>query len=90
MLRDCKGAYILILYLPHSSTVKSKAKVWFLEEGVYAYVGSAKRGIKARVLRYLSKNKKKHWHIDHLLEKAEIKRIFVLCEEEEQNIAALM
>jgi Uri superfamily endonuclease len=39
--------------------------------GRYAYVGSARRGIAARVLRHkrlaLQKEGKLHWHIDYLL-----------------------
>ena len=36
--------------------------------GVYAYVGSAQKGIKKRVARHLRKEKRKFWHIDYLLE----------------------
>ncbi|MFA5406577.1 MAG: GIY-YIG nuclease family protein [Candidatus Nanoarchaeia archaeon] len=36
-------------------------------KGSYAYVGSAQNGIKQRVNRHLSNNKRLHWHIDYLL-----------------------
>ncbi len=35
--------------------------------GNYVYSGSAKRNIRARVLRHLTGAKKRHWHIDYLL-----------------------
>ena len=35
--------------------------------GRYVYTGSAKRGLEARVRRHLSRAKRLHWHIDHLL-----------------------
>lgn len=44
-------------------------------EGFYAYVGSAISGLEKRVERHLSRNKKLHWHIDYLLEEAEIRMI---------------
>ena len=35
--------------------------------GFYIYTGSAKRGMKNRLARHISKQKKCHWHIDYLL-----------------------
>ncbi len=35
--------------------------------GKYVYTGSAKRNMKARISRHLSKRKKRRWHIDYLL-----------------------
>jgi Uri superfamily endonuclease len=34
---------------------------------VYAYVGSAQRGLEKRIARHLGKCKKRFWHIDYLL-----------------------
>ena len=45
--------------------------------GAYAYVGSARRGFKARLSRYLKPIKKHHWHIDYLLRKASLSHIFL-------------
>ena len=39
----------------------------YLPAGNYVYTGSAKRNIRARVLRHLTGARKKHWHIDYLL-----------------------
>ncbi|WP_456447183.1 GIY-YIG nuclease family protein [Thiolapillus sp.] len=35
--------------------------------GEYAYTGSARRNLQARVARHLSQDKKLRWHIDYLL-----------------------
>lgn len=35
--------------------------------GLYMYTGSARRHLRARVLRHLAQHKKMHWHIDYLL-----------------------
>ncbi|BAO45173.1 GIY-YIG nuclease family protein [Thiolapillus brandeum] len=35
--------------------------------GDYVYTGSARRNLKARVARHLSRNKTLRWHIDYLL-----------------------
>ncbi len=42
------------------------------KRGFYLYVGSAKNGLKNRISRHLKKEKKKHWHIDYLLEHGDI------------------
>ncbi len=67
-----KGAYILLINLPTDCLIKSKASSWQLSRGFYAYVGSAMNNLEKRVERHLRKDKKKHWHIDYLLEKADI------------------
>lgn len=48
--------------------------------GYYYYAGSAQKNLKQRIERHLRKEKKIHWHIDHLTtnKSAEIKRIFLL------------
>jgi Uri superfamily endonuclease len=35
--------------------------------GYYVYTGSARRGLKARLMRHLSRDKRLRWHIDYLL-----------------------
>ena len=44
--------------------------------GWYVYVGSALNGIEQRVRRHLSSSKKMHWHIDYLLQNAQIVDVF--------------
>ncbi|MEM3696047.1 MAG: GIY-YIG nuclease family protein [Candidatus Bathyarchaeia archaeon] len=50
------------------------------EKGIYAYVGSAKKGLDKRVKRHLRKDKPKFWHIDHLLidDNVKVLRVFTV------------
>lgn len=41
----------------------------FFPAGVYAYAGSALNSLDGRLRRHFSSKRKKHWHIDYLLEK---------------------
>ena len=73
-----KGVYVLIIELPNNSDVElgksGKGKTKF-KSGFYAYVGSALNGLEKRIERHLRKEKKLYWHIDYLLEKAEIVKV---------------
>lgn len=51
---------------------------WTLEPGLYVYVGSAMNDLALRVSRHLRKRKKKHWHIDYLLERAKVLSVIML------------
>jgi Uri superfamily endonuclease len=42
-------------------------------KGIYAYVGSAKKGLSKRIQRHLRKDKRKFWHIDYLLNDDNVK-----------------
>jgi sugar fermentation stimulation protein A len=67
------GTYCLILRLDEPRTVQiGKLGRGFFPEGYYVYVGSALNGLEQRVARHLSQLKKKHWHVDYLLEYAKI------------------
>jgi sugar fermentation stimulation protein A len=68
-----KGSYVLLIRLPEAQTIAigSLPEIHF-SRGYYAYVGSALGGVKARLNRHLNKDKKPHWHIDYLLQKAAI------------------
>lgn len=48
-----------------------------LNAGIYAYVGSAMNGLKARLNRHLNPKKKKFWHIDYFLEHAQCIEIWI-------------
>ncbi|MCK5590122.1 MAG: DUF123 domain-containing protein [Dehalococcoidales bacterium] len=54
-----------------------------LSAGFYAYCGSSLAGFKARINRHLSKDKKPKWHIDYLVQEAEIREI-ILCQTEKR------
>ena len=72
-----KGSYILLIHLYEDKNIQvGRLGKLFFKKGYYAYVGSAMNGIEQRVQRHLRQNKKTHWHIDYLLEHAEIKNIF--------------
>jgi len=75
-----KGSYVLLIELPEEQTITiGSLKAIYFPRGYYAYVGSAMGGFKSRLNRHLKSNKKPHWHIDYLLEKASISEI-ILCE----------
>lgn len=66
-----RGVYILVIFLsqPELIRIGSGALVNF-SAGYYIYVGSAKRGLFQRIRRHKRRNKKMHWHIDYLLDRA--------------------
>jgi Uri superfamily endonuclease len=78
-LTALKGVYALIIEVERTLCVKVGAlgRIEF-EEGQYVYVGSAQKGLKARINRHLRKQKAKFWHIDYLLEKEQAKVVKVL------------
>ena len=79
-----KGSYVLILELPEEQVIPagSLGAIDF-SRGYYAYVGSALSGLKSRLNRHLTRNKKFHWHIDYLLEKASVSAI-ITCRADER------
>ena len=73
-----KGGYILLLRLKERSEIRiGKLGIIQFHPGYYAYIGSAMRGLKQRISRHLRKEKKLHWHIDYLLEKASVSNVIV-------------
>ncbi|MDD3581315.1 MAG: GIY-YIG nuclease family protein [Desulfobacca sp.] len=48
-----------------------------LTPGYYLYVGSAKKGLPARIARHRRRDKKLHWHVDYLLSRPEFRIIEV-------------
>ena len=73
-----KGSYVILIRLPKAQTITigSLSDVYF-PRGYYAYAGSALSGVKSRLNRHFSRNKKRHWHIDYLLQKASITDIII-------------
>lgn len=64
--------YILIFEKSGSSSVRLRTRSIFMEEGVYLYVGSAKRGLEKRISRHLTKRKKRFWHIDYITARRDV------------------
>lgn len=74
-----KGTYALLIHLKQDSNIGiGKFMVIHFPKGYYMYIGSALNSIEGRVGRHLSNIKKVYWHIDHLLEKAEIAGVYYL------------
>ncbi len=79
-----KGSYVLLIKLPEAQIIAiGSLEALYFPRGHYAYVGSAMGGFKSRLSRHLRGNKKPHWHIDYLLQKASISNI-ILCETRER------
>ncbi len=69
--------YILKISLAKTRKIQiGKLGTFSFGNGVYWYVGSAKKNLKQRVARHQRKKKKLHWHIDYLLEHARITDIW--------------
>lgn len=66
---------MLLLSVEREIFIKDR---WVLEPGLYVYVGSAMNDLALRVSRHLRKRKKKHWHIDYLLERAKVLSVIML------------
>jgi len=73
-----KGVYLLILRLKKNKRISigNRPKIKF-RKGIYIYIGSAFGGFRGRINRHLRKNKKLFWHIDYLLQDAEIKEVWL-------------
>jgi Uri superfamily endonuclease len=71
-----RGVYTVLAQLNKKQQIQiGKKRKFTFEKGVYAYVGSALNGLESRLARHLRSNKKLHWHIDYLLNKAKIEAI---------------
>jgi len=72
-MEQSRGTYVLLIELSGEETITigRRQNVHF-PHGYYAYVGSAMGGIKSRLKHHLKRDKKLHWHIDYLLQKASI------------------
>ena len=61
------GLYIAIFQLAEPRTIRvGRLGRFQFPAGMYFYVGSAQRGLSARLARHGRPNKPRHWHIDYL------------------------
>ncbi len=68
------GCYLLLLRIEKNISLRvGKLGSFYLKAGYYAYAGSARRGLKGRITRYLSPAQKCFWHIDYLLRHPEVR-----------------
>lgn len=73
-----KGTYILLTKLAKTQKIKpGKLPETDYKKGTYLYVGRARTGLRARINRHISRQKKLFWHIDYLLQKAKIVEIWI-------------
>ncbi len=88
-----KGSYIILLELDKATQIGvGGVGLLQLDAGYYAYVGSAMRGLDSRIQRHLSSNKKHFWHIDYLLDHAQVVAVVKVpsCRRLECEIADLL
>ena len=75
--RKDPGTYALVIYLPNAQTIRvGKLGAFKFSRGYYLYIGSAMNGLTTRIVRHMSDDKIKHWHIDYLLEHALVKQLW--------------
>ncbi len=74
-----EGVYVLLIRMNGVATLRHPVMGTLrLRRGYYAYVGRASKGLRERLRRHLGmKIKKRHWHIDYLLEIAPAVEIWV-------------
>jgi len=72
-----KGVYILLIKVEPDQTIQiGRLRKIFFKKGFYAYVGSAMNSLEGRINRHLRSDKKVHWHIDYLLKRSDIIKVF--------------
>lgn len=72
--RSVRGSYVLLVEMPRVRRIRIGAlgEVEF-PRGFYAYAGSARGGLQARLNRHLRRTKSTRWHIDYLLKEGRVK-----------------
>ena len=79
MSEPCKGTYALVLHLESREDITvGKLGTFSFPAGYYLYLGSAlgPGGLEARLSRHRRRDKKLHWHIDYLLEHAQLVEVW--------------
>ena len=68
-----KGTYALLIALSGETAISvGRLGLFTFPPGYYIYVGSAQGGLYPRVKRHLGAEKRRRWHIDYLLEFAQV------------------
>lgn len=71
------GIYMLKILLSEPTKIKVGALgEHCFNKGYYFYIGSAQKNLQKRVARHLKNKKRFHWHIDYLLDQAEVIEYF--------------
>jgi len=66
------GIYALLIYAKEQDINIGALGVVHFSGGYYVYVGSAQRNLLKRIERHMRKDKRHRWHIDYLLDNAEL------------------
>jgi Uri superfamily endonuclease len=78
-----KGSYALLLALKDETRLNvGRLGLCLLPPGYYLYVGSAQAGLGRRLGRHLGGQKRLRWHIDYLLQHAEVVEVWYALSEE--------
>jgi Uri superfamily endonuclease len=80
MITPDAGCYSLIITLTRRKNIHvGRLGMARFPAGTYIYTGSAMKGLAARLRRHCRREKKIHWHIDHLLalKEARVEKIVV-------------
>jgi len=76
-----KGTYLLFMTFPEPKRiVVGSLGTIDIDAKEYCYAGSAMNGLDGRIGRHLRKEKKIHWHIDHLSTLTDMKEAYVVSE----------
>ncbi len=70
---DTAGVYHLVLHASQATTLQvGKLGTFTFPAGYYVYTGSAMGGLGVRLGRHRRRRKKLRWHIDYLLQQADL------------------
>ncbi|MEN3186505.1 MAG: DUF123 domain-containing protein, partial [Atribacterota bacterium] len=85
------ACYFLFIRLDRDSEIQvGKKGLYRFRCGFYVYVGRARVRVAVRLRRHLRHKKRKHWHIDFLLEEAKVEGIALFESNEECSLAAFL
>jgi sugar fermentation stimulation protein A len=71
------GTYVLLMELAEERCLAvGRLGAVRLAPGYYLYVGSALGGLRPRLERHLRQEKRRHWHIDYVLEAARVVEVW--------------
>lgn len=77
------GGYALLLMLPEEAGASvGRLGSFMFPQGYYVYLGSARRGLRARIGRHMRDEKARHWHIDYFPRRARMIEIWYALSQE--------
>ena len=83
-----KGTYALVMALEDQAAIAvGRLGLLAFRRGYYLYAGSARGGLDQRVGRHLRREKRLRWHVDYLLQRAEVVEVWYALGEERRECA---